>query len=221
MSFDQNWLVDRLVLLVSLWLSLSIHECAHAWAAWKLGDDTAEKLGRLTLNPLAHLDPIGTVLLPLLGVPFGWAKPVPVQPHRFTRRVTMRTGMMLTAIAGPVSNLVLAAVSIVLLAMLIRFRPGTVETQQALFTLLRTMIFLNVILATFNAIPIPPLDGSRVADALMPEALRPGWENFCRLGPIALVAVIVLPMATGISLFRWPLAATGYVVQQVVTLLGG
>jgi Zn-dependent protease len=221
MSFDQNWLVDRLVLLVSLWLSLSIHECAHAWAAWKLGDDTAEKLGRLTLNPLAHLDPIGTVLLPLLGVPFGWAKPVPVQPHRFTRRVTMRTGMMLTAIAGPVSNLVLAAVSIVLLAMLIRFRPGTVETQQALFTLLRTMIFLNVILATFNAIPIPPLDGSRVADALMPEAMRPGWENFCRLGPIALVAVIVLPMATEISLFRWPLAATGYVVQQVVTLLGG
>jgi Zn-dependent protease len=221
MPFDENWLVERLVLLVSLWLSLSVHEWAHAWSAWKLGDDTAEKLGRMTLNPLAHIDPIGTVLLPLLGVPFGWAKPVPVQPHRFTRRVTMRTGMMLTAIAGPVSNLVLAAICIVLLAVLIRFRPGTIEMQQALFTLLKTMTFLNVILATFNAIPIPPLDGSRVADALMPEAMRPGWENFCRLGPIALVAVIVLPMATGVSLFEWPLAATGYVVRQVVTLLGG
>ena len=167
MPFDQDWLVDRLVLLISLWLSLSVHEWAHAWSAWKLGDDTAALLGRMTLNPLAHIDPIGTVLLPLLGVPFGWAKPVPVQPHRFTRRVTMRMGMMLTAIAGPLSNLVLAAVSIVLLALLIRFRPGTIEMQQALFALLRTMIFLNVILATFNAIPIPPLDGSRVADALM------------------------------------------------------
>jgi Zn-dependent protease len=221
MPFDQDWLVERIVLLVSLWLSLSVHECAHAWAAWKLGDDTAEKLGRMTLNPLAHIDPIGTLLLPLLGVPFGWAKPVPVQPHRFTRRVTMRTGMMLTAIAGPVSNLILAAVCTVLLAVLIRFWPGAIEMQRAVGTLLETMIFLNVILATFNVIPIPPLDGSRVADALMPEAMRPGWENFCRLGPIALVAVIVLPIAAGINLFHWPLEATSYVVQQVVTLLGG
>ena len=93
--------------LIPLILSLSVHEWAHAWAAWRLGDDTARLLGRMTLNPIAHVDPLGTLLLPMLGVPFGWAKPVPVNPLRF-RNVSMPIGMMLTAAAGPISNVVLA-----------------------------------------------------------------------------------------------------------------
>src|SRR5512143_3587864 len=116
MGFNETWLADQIIVLIPLWVSLSVHECAHAWAAWRLGDDTARLLGRMTLNPMAHVDPIGTLLLPLLGVPFGWAKPVPVQPHRFRRTVSMRTGMMITALAGPLSNVLLAAIGLGVLA---------------------------------------------------------------------------------------------------------
>src|SRR5262245_7955094 len=95
--FTSNWLLERVMLLVPLILSLSVHEWAHAYSAHRLGDDTARQEGRLTLNPVAHIDPIGTLLLPLLGIPFGWARPVPVNPIRFRRDVSMRTGMMITA----------------------------------------------------------------------------------------------------------------------------
>ena len=221
MDLDAQWLAGRIFILVPLWLSLSVHEWAHAWAAWRLGDDTAARLGRMTLNPLAHVDPIGTLLLPLMGIPFGWAKPVPVQPHRFRRGVTMRTGMMITAVAGPVSNLCMAAVCIAVLAVVFRFRPMLLEPGQGVGMLLTMLISLNVILATFNALPIPPLDGSRVADALMPQALRPAWEAFCRLGPIALAAVILVPHFAHVDLFYWPMKGTQIVIWWVLRLVGG
>jgi Zn-dependent protease len=216
-----NELTERLLMLIPLWLSLSFHEWAHARTAWQLGDDTAARLGRMTMNPLAHIDPIGTLLLPLLGVPFGWAKPVPVQPHNFDRRWNMRTGMMLVAIAGPLSNLVLTALSIVVFGVLVHFPTLAVAAGRGVFRLLESMIFLNVILAVFNALPIPPLDGSRVADALMPAPLRPAWEGFCRLGPLALAAVLILPGLTGIQLFAWPLEITQRVLTQVFMLSAG
>jgi Zn-dependent protease len=221
MPFDEDWLAGRMLTLIPLWLSLSVHEWAHAWTARRLGDDTAERLGRLTLNPLAHVDPVGTLLLPLLGVPFGWAKPVPVQPHRFHPGVSMRTGMMFTAVAGPLANLCLSGSCVVLLAVLIRFRPEVVGFDQPAGRLLFSMVFLNVLLAAFNALPIPPLDGSRVVDALVPEGARPAWEGFCRLAPLALAAVIVLPTLAGINLFGWPLEATMFLLRQLVRLLGG
>ena len=170
---------------------------------------------------MAHIDPIGTLLLPLLGIPFGWAKPVPVQPHRFDRRFTMRTGMMITAAAGPIVNLCLAAVCLVLLAVLVRFWPGVVAEGNGAGKLLLTLVYLNVILASFNLLPIPPLDGSRVADALMPAPLRPLWEEFCRLGPFPLAALIVLTSFMGVELFRWPLEATWFLFHQLLRLLGG
>lgn len=221
MPFDADWLSQRLMILIPLWLSLSVHECAHAWAAKWLGDDTAERMGRLTLNPLAHIDPIGTILLPLLGVPFGWAKPVPVQPHRFRQDVNMRTGMMITAIAGPISNLCLAAICIVPFVLLRHFRPDVFQQGHPGPELLGQMVGLNVILAVFNMLPIPPLDGSRVADAFMPNMFRRAWEDFCQLGPFALMAVIVLPHYFKIDLFYWPLEATNFVIRQLVYLLGG
>ena len=218
--FDANLLIYRMLLLIPLWLSLSVHEWAHAWTAFKLGDDTAALMGRLTLNPLAHIDPFGTILLPLLGIPFGWAKPVPVQPHRFRRSVNMRTGMMITAVAGPISNLCLAAIFIACVVVLAHFRPDVFRGPHPAAHLLLTMVFLNVALAVFNILPIPPLDGSRVADALMPAPLRPAWEAFCQLGPMALLAVIVLPQLMGFSLFAWPQKITVALIEQLMRLFG-
>ena len=174
--------------------------------AWRLGDDTAAMLGRMTLNPLAHIDPLGTLILPLMGVPFGWAKPVPVQPHRFRQGVSMQGGMMRVAAAGPVSNLVLAVICTVLLVAMVRFCPPNLHVGHTLLRLLYTSIFLNVALAMFNILPIPPLDGSRVADALMPCALRPAWQGFYQLGPLALGAVITCRRwpASACSSGRWP-----------------
>jgi Zn-dependent protease len=218
MPFSADQLVDRLLMLIPLWLSLSVHEWAHARTAWQLGDDTAARLGRMTINPLAHIDPVGTLLLPMLGVPFGWAKPVPVQPQNFDRRWSMRTGMLLTAIAGPLANLAMTAICFLVVAVLVHFPTLAANAGTGVFQFLGSMIFLNVILAVFNALPIPPLDGSRVADALMPAPLRPAWEGLCRLGPLALAAVLILPALTGIHLFAWPMAVTQQVLEQVIMI---
>jgi Zn-dependent protease len=178
-------------ILIPLILSLSVHEFAHAWSAWRLGDDTASRAGRLTLNPLVHLDPIGTVLLPLLGIPFGWAKPVPINPARFRRGVRMSTGIALTAAAGPLANVVLAVACTVAFGLLIRFQPQLAMPGSGTRELLLIMIQLNVALAVFNMIPIPPLDGSRVVDGLLPLRFRPAWEGFTRFAPFLLIAVFI------------------------------
>jgi Zn-dependent protease len=182
-------ILQRLMLLVPLLLSLSVHEFANAWSAFRLGDDTAARMGRLTLNPLAHADLVGTVLLPLLGIPFGWAKPVPVNPARFRRDVRMSTGMMLTASAGPIANVVLAVLSTVALGLLYRFSPDLVTGRGALRVLLVVVIQMNVGLAVFNLLPLPPLDGSRIVDAFVPLRLRPAWETFSRFAPFLLLLV--------------------------------
>ncbi len=187
MGFD---LQRGLMLLIPLVLSLSVHEYAHAWSAWRLGDDTAERSGRLTLNPIAHVDPIGTLLLPLLGIPFGWARPVPIDPARFRRGVKMSTGVALTAAAGPISNLVLAVLATTAIALLARLAPQVLAAG-GVVELLQVMVFLNVNLALFNLIPIPPLDGSRVVDGVMPLRLRPQWERVAGLAPFLLVAVFI------------------------------
>jgi Zn-dependent protease len=186
LGFD---LLSGVKILIPLILSLSVHEFAHAWTAWKLGDDTAERAGRLTLNPLAHIDPIGTFLLPLLGIPFGWAKPVPVNPARFRRSVRMSTGNMITAAAGPLSNVALAVLCTVGYGLTIRFFPEAALPGSGSRELLLMMIQLNVALAIFNLIPVPPLDGSRVLEGLLPLRFRGAWESFTRFAPFVLIAV--------------------------------
>lgn len=185
-------MAERLLFLIPMILSLTVHEWAHAWTAYKLGDDTAAREGRLTLSPLAHLDPVGTFLLPLLGIPFGWAKPVPVNPVRFNRKVTMQTGMALTAAAGPFSNVVLAVGCAVALGAILRFRPELLAQQQGIHMLLIYGLQLNVSLALFNLFPIPPLDGSRILERFVPASMRERWEAFTRVAPFLLLGVIVL-----------------------------
>ncbi len=195
----EDWFARSLTFVIPLWMSLGVHEWAHAWAAHKLGDDTARLLGRMSLNPFVHLDPVGTVLLPLVGVPFGWAKPVPVEPVRFRRSVPMAWGVLLTAIAGPVSNLVLAAVAVGLLAVLHLGFADFPPYVDAFRALLLVLVPLNVLLAVFNMLPIPPLDGSRVVEGLVSPGWRPTWDRVQSCGPGLLVAVIVLPLLVGVS----------------------
>ena len=188
MGFD---LLGGVRILIPLVLSLTVHEFAHAWSAARLGDDTAARAGRLTLNPLAHIDPIGTILLPLLGIPFGWAKPVPINPARFRRSVRMSTGTMITASAGPLSNVALAILCTVAYGLVIRFAPEAAMPGSGSRELLLIMIQLNVALAVFNMIPVPPLDGSRVVEGLMPLRFRAAWESFTRFAPFLLLGVFI------------------------------
>jgi Zn-dependent protease len=186
-------LASRVLVLVPLWLSLAVHEWAHAWSADQLGDDTARLQGRMTLDPTHHVDPVGTVLLPLLGVPIGWAKPVPIDPLRF-RGVRLATGIWLTAAAGPAANLLLALVAAALQRGL--DAGGVIDVVPGVRSLLATLVPMNVGLALFNLLPIPPLDGSRIADAFVPYRWRATWASFASIGPLVLGAVVLAVMAS-------------------------
>jgi Zn-dependent protease len=176
--------------LIVLLLSLTFHEFAHAWSAWKLGDDTAARLGRLTLNPIPHIDPMGTLLLPLLGAPIGWAKPVPVDPSRFRRGVRMSTGDALVSLAGPLSNIVLGLVAAVIFGVLLRLAPEVVGPGGAGRAMLVRFLLVNAGLAIFNLLPIPPLDGSHVAAHFVPYRHRDAWARFAAIGPLVLLGLV-------------------------------
>lgn len=187
---DQAALLQRVMLLIPLVLSLTVHEYFHAWTAWKLGDDTAARMGRLTLNPLPHIDLFGTILLPLLGIPFGWAKPVPVDVRRIRRGISMAKGNILISSAGPLSNMALALLASIAFGLLARFAPHVLVQGSAPAELLEILIMVNVALAIFNLLPIPPLDGSHVAEALLPYRWRPAWATFSRIAPFLLLGLI-------------------------------
>jgi Zn-dependent protease len=190
--------VSSVMNLIVLVLSLTVHEFFHAWSAWKLGDDTAAREGRLTLNPIPHIDVFGTLILPLMNAPIGWAKPVPVNPARFRRGISMSTGDIIVSAAGPLSNIGLGLVAAVVWGLLARFAPETVAGGTAGYAFLDRLTLVNAGLAVFNLLPIPPLDGGHVAGSLIPYRWRPQWDSFAQYAPFVLMLLIVVNMRTGI-----------------------
>ncbi len=193
-------------------VAITFHEVAHGYVANKLGDPTAKFTGRLTLNPLVHIDPFGTIILPLMmhfltngQFVFGYAKPVPINPMNFKNP---RQGMAISAAAGPVMNIALAFISAVILKLLIvplaMFMPETVNETvlKPLFLIATASVVINVVLASFNMIPIPPLDGGRVLTGLLPQKQA---MSFSRIEPFGFIIVLAL-IYTGIAnLFIMPL----------------
>lgn len=185
MSDDKIQLAAYLLVLL---FSLSFHEYAHAWMAFRCGDDTAALMGRLTMNPIAHLDPFLSILLPIIsykaGFLMGGGKPVPVNPYRMRNPAR---DSMLVALAGPVSNVVLAGAFTVVLQ--IAFRTSVIEEFSLPYTIFQEAIRLNLFLAFFNMIPVPPLDGSRVLSYFLP---RPAREVFFAMDRYGFVIIFLL-----------------------------
>jgi Zn-dependent protease len=204
---------DILLWFVVFLFSLSCHESAHAWTSEKFGDDTGRLQGRITLNPIAHIDPFGTILLPLVGflsggiAMFGWAKPVQTNPLLWRNKTKAN---ILVAAAGPISNFIIATVAFIIIKVLlmtgtmqggysIPFHIITPVTQDsvvmsAIATLLSVLLGLNLILGVFNLIPIPPLDGSHVLESLLPPAMAEAFEQIRPYGFFILLALMWTPV---------------------------
>ncbi len=206
------------VAILPLLFAIIVHEVAHGWVAKQRGDRTAEMLGRLTLNPIKHIDPVGTLLVPIvmlatLGFAFGWAKPVPID-YRNLRNP--KRDMVLVALAGPVSNLLMAFAwgLITKIAMLM---PESMQFVSEPLTYMGTIgIFINVLLMVFNLIPLPPLDGGRVAVGLLPPQMS---YRLSKLEPYGLFIIIAL-FATGfLSKVIWPVISTvAGIIESLVGL---
>lgn len=211
------FLIAAVVLIVIL--SLALHEAAHAWVAYRCGDPTARDMGRLTLNPLPSIDPIMTILLPgflLLmgsGVLFGGAKPVPVTYHRLRHPAR---NMMYVALAGPISNVLIAIFLMLIMKILVYVAQMPVGNMAV--EAIRLGISFNLIIAIFNLLPVPPLDGSRVVNWILPEALRPA---FATLERFSLLFVIVLVFMFSQQLFAFLRAVYRPLAAFVDTVTGG
>ncbi len=224
--------VGQIVLIASVWvipvlLAVTLHEAAHGWAAWKLGDDTAKTLGRVSFNPFRHVDSFGTILLPALLLImrspflFGWAKPVPVN---FRKLRDPRRGMVLVAAAGPGANFILAYGSALLLHGVV-FLPD--DMAPWVTANLINSIKLNIILAVFNMLPLPPLDGGRVAVGLLPDSLARPLARLEKYGMFILIGLIfLLPMlgreiGYDVNVFSWLIGGPVAYLTEAIAMAAG
>jgi len=210
--------------IIAILLALSIHEAAHAFAANALGDPTAKDEGRLTLNPLAHLDPLGTIMFFL--VRFGWGKPVPVNPRYFRN---VRRDSAVVSLAGPASNLLLAVIAFFLLALLAPQVMRVANAEQLLFTrgigvqiqafliqVFANLLFVNLGLMAFNLLPIAPLDGSKIVQMFIPPAYEEAYDRYLAYGPYILIGLLIVE-----QMFDLPILLTwiSFIVDGVLKLL--
>ena len=185
-------LINLAAFTVALVVGITVHEFSHAWAAARLGDRTAQRQGRLTLNPMAHLDPVGTLLIFIAG--FGWGKPTPVTPSNI--RIGEKAGMAVVALAGPISNIIVATLAAM------PFRLGTLSLPSSGIDaqMLQALVLWNVVLAVFNLLPIAPLDGFKVALGVLPRALAVPFARTERFGMIILLMVVLADAALNVGI---------------------
>lgn len=194
--------INEIIHKISIWalpvlLAIVLHEVAHGWVADKLGDNTARFMGRLTLNPIKHIDPVGTIIIPLalvvMGSPFlfGYAKPVPVD---FRKLGNPKRDMIWVALAGPAMNLLLALISTLVLAITVNMPPSMIWAAEPLAMMSQASIIINMVLLIFNLIPLPPLDGGRIAVGLLPGPLAYQLARVERFG----FMIVILLLVTGI-----------------------
>jgi Zn-dependent protease len=200
--------MNVIILVAVLIFSIVVHEVAHAWQARREGDDTAEKLGRITLNPLPHLDLMGSFIVPAIlyfsgtSFLFGWAKPVPVNPANYRDYVA---GDIRVSMAGIVSNIGLAVLATLLTAVVVTVQDltGPLAMYEPMLVALDYAIFINLILAFFNLIPIPPLDGSHVLAHVLPQEMAMRYRHFGQYGILALMAIMYF-VPGAFSVVLWP-----------------
>jgi Zn-dependent protease len=203
-GFDQ----DMIFRIPALLIALTVHEYAHARAAVWLGDPTPRFEGRLTLNPIAHLDPLGLIMLWLFK--FGWAKPVNINPGNFKN---WRKGMILVSFAGPCSNIIMALVAAIVITLLAKL--GVLSGWAA--AILRLTYSYNIILAIFNLIPIPPLDGSKILSSLLPGRMAYQYESIGQYGPFILIGLVYLGVIGAIT---YPLELIlSFLINQIVMVI--
>lgn len=206
--------MSAILYLPILFFSIIFHEYAHGYIACRNGDDTAYLLGRLTFNPLRHIDMVGSIFVPLvcysMGLPlFGWAKPVPVNPYRLNN---IRNDMAKVAFAGPAANLLLSFIAVLILKLVVMFMPNNILMIRVLFY----TIFINAFLALFNLMPVPPLDGSKILARFLPDSLAIKYMRFERYGMLIVIVLIV----TGVfSKIITPIATL--IFNLILTFIGG
>src|SRR5690606_20879248 len=215
--------MELLLVLPVLLLSVVLHEYAHGWMALRQGDRTALEAGRLTMNPIAHIDPVGRIIVPLFlwlapgSLLFGWARPVPVNPRNYRN---YRRGDILVSVAGVAANLLLAALFTVMIIVLIHL-GRVLPAGEEVFSLLRAMaqvgIWLNLILIFFNLIPIPPLDGSHVLYHLLPARLALAYRQLGRYGMVVLLLILSLAPEV-IDFLLWPVSMLDGLAAALVRL---
>lgn len=206
-NFGAELIGRLLIFLVTLLLAISAHEAAHAWMSSRYGDDTARMLGRVTLNPIAHTDPIGTLLIPIVGfilgaiggalasIPLiGWGKPTPVNPRNWTN---YKQANVMVSIAGILANLIIAIIAFTIIKVLMATGTLTIydavgQTQNPIGILLNMMLFLNVSLAIFNLLPFPPLDGSKVLSTFLPASMQPVMDMLEQYGFMILLLLMYM-----------------------------
>ena len=205
---DTNKLLSLLLSVPGILVAITFHEYAHAYAADKLGDDTPRNQGRLTLNPLGHLDPIGSIMLLFAG--FGWGKPVQVNPRNYDRRFSMDKADAIVSIAGPLMNFFLAILLTIIYCLIYKFASATFISSQLgtiIMLMINIAISINIGLGVFNLIPLPPLDGSKVIKAFLPYNSRQWFENnekifemiFVALWIVGILSTIISPLISAIT----------------------